>query len=303
MRRPCTEEAGRKGALLARNSGMSYVAGPMRFTTLVLLLALPGCASSDPSAPSVASDTSDALTAKAQAVPTVSFAADWSSHADGPITSGGKVRVHYDLARLPSCRAQYMGFPAWDILAHWSVDGGPASSIPVTVLNGTVRSAVEPIVDVPAGKTLQFWFSASDEYGCTQWDSNYGKNFSFPLAAPTTPTLSFRSDWSVTQLGTPKAGGTLEIDYDVARLPTCRSTYGANPAWSVSVDYRFDGGPVQSAPLTQLNGSSAPKVVPALLAVPATAHSVELWFENGDVSGCHAYDSAYGQNYRFSVAP
>jgi hypothetical protein len=42
---------------------------------------------------------------------------------------------------------------------------------------------------------------------------------------------------------------------------------------------------------------------PLVVEVPAGATQVELWFNNTDNTGCVAWDSRYGQNYRFDVSP
>lgn len=63
---------------------------------------------------------------------TLTFAADWSVTQSAPVISGGKATIHYDVARLPDCRATYQGFPAWGIVAYWAVDGGQAFTAPVT---------------------------------------------------------------------------------------------------------------------------------------------------------------------------
>jgi len=34
-----------------------------------------------------------------------------------------------------------------------------------------------------------------------------------------------------------------------------------------------------------------------------TSGELQVWFENGNRWGCHAYDSSYGSNYRFTVSP
>ncbi len=94
------------------------------------------------------------------------------------------------------------------------------------------------------------------------------------------------------------------VDYDIDRLGQCRAMYMNYHAWSVDMQYRFDGGPVQSAPVTLGYGqynSEFRRQVPAFIPVPAGAQTLELWFVNGDRKGCSAYDSRYGQNYVFAV--
>jgi hypothetical protein len=46
---------------------------------------------------------------------------------------------------------------------------------------------VEPVLDVPAGATdVWFWATNNDAFGCSEWDSDYGKNYHFPVFAAAT---------------------------------------------------------------------------------------------------------------------
>jgi hypothetical protein len=96
------------------------------------------------------------------------------------------------------------------------------------------------------------------------------------------------------------AGGDVWIDYDIRRLPWCRQTYTGLQTWDVHVQYRVDGGGVQAAPLTALAAGGQRVSAPARLSLPAGSHSLELWFENDDRTGCVAWDSQYGANYVFA---
>ena len=266
-----------------------------RLAPFACLLVAAGCGGqlSPSSSETVAADTA--------APPTLSFAADWSIVQSGPVLSGGKVTLHYDVARLPNCRATYHGFPAWGISAYYAVDGGQAFTAPVTQFqNGTVN-AVDATIDVPPESDLAVWFGASDEYGCQQWDSNYEQNFHFALVADA-PALHFRfPGWSNDQSAPLAAGRDFLVDYDIRRLPYCRQDYNSLQTWDVTVGYRFDGGPAQSASLTRSPNDYNRVQAPARLAAPEGAAVVEMWFENHDRTGCQTWDSAYGANYRFSL--
>jgi hypothetical protein len=234
-------------------------------------------------------------------LPLLGFGADWSVTQSGPIVSGGQARLHYDVGRLPACRAWYRGFPAWDIVAYWSVDGGPTKSAVVTQLQGSQRVPVDVTLDVPPGRDLALWFHASDEFGCDQWDSDFGRNFHVALA-PGLPTAHFRwPSWSDDVDGTPAAGADFLVDYDLRRLPGCRQGYNGLATWDVTVDYRFDDGLVGAASLTRTSDGYTRVAAPAQLHAPADARSVELWFEAEDRTGCQAWDSAYGTNYTLAL--
>jgi hypothetical protein len=95
-------------------------------------------------------------------------------------------------------------------------------------------------------------------------------------------------------------GTTVDIDYDFRRLPQCRSTSGANPAWSITMFSQIDGGAVSSTELSlTVDGSEIQQ--PGHVTLPAGAQTIALWFENDDVYGCNQWDSGYGANYTFTV--
>ena len=108
-------------------------------------------------------------------------------------------------------------------------------------------------------------------------------------------TLRFSKDWSQQQLDDIRAGEQLEIEYDPERLPACRASYRGQPAWNIAAYVRFHPGGEEKS------GSVSTK--PLRLDVPSGATSVELWFQNSDNTGCVAWDSRFGQNYRFDVQP
>jgi hypothetical protein len=246
-------------------------------------------------------DSEIASAASAAPIPTLTFAADWSVTQSAPVVSGGKATIHYDIARLSHCRAQYHGGPAWGIVAYWSVDGGPAFTQPVTQLQGGVNVPVDVTFDVPPGRDLAVWFYASDEGGCGEWDSNYGRNFHFALADGA-PAIHFRwPGFGDDQSAPLRAGGEFLVDYDIRRLPYCRQDYNGYQTWDVTVGYRFDDGSAGSASVTATPTTNQRVAAPARIAAPTGARSVQLWFENHDRTGCQTWDSAYGANYRFDL--
>ncbi len=232
----------------------------------------------------------------AESTPLLTFNADWTNSASGPVTSGGKATIRYDVSRMPACRTWYHGYPAWDIVAYYAVDGGTARYVPLTKLEGTTRTPVDATIDVPVGGNLAVWFHASDAGGCSQWDSAYGQNYNYALATGT-PAVRFLANWTTTTLGDPAAGAELLVDYDPIRLPGCRAMYNGYSAWDIVVHYRFDGGDVQDASVTSVINGYERVGSPARIAAPAGARHLELWFENYDRTGCRTWDSSYGANY------
>jgi hypothetical protein len=112
--------------------------------------------------------------------------------------------------------------------------------------------------------------------------------------------LNFAADYSQTATAPLVAGETVTVTYDASRLATCRGSEGANPGWTITAFYRFNGGDVSSFNVGGLNpnGGGAPDTTFAL----TTSGDLEFWFQNNDVDGCNQYDSAYGKNYHFAVA-
>lgn len=272
-----------------------------RSSTLVFAcLALAACARpNDGAAVHEASTLSAATTA---AIPTISFDADWTIAQSGSLTAGGKAIIHYELSRLATCRATYMQYPAWDVIAEWNVDGGVAFSQSVTVeTSSTTRVGTDITIDVPPGRTLNMWFYDSDEYGCQSWDSNYGRNYSFALD-PGPPTIHFGwPGFDPVVADSLRSGGPILIDYDIRRLAECRGQGDEGTAWDVTAFYSCDGAPAQAQSLTTF--TSAGRVqAPLTFVAPAGAKTLTMWFENAnDDASCTAWDSRYGANYAFAL--
>lgn len=117
------------------------------------------------------------------------------------------------------------------------------------------------------------------------------------------------------------AGGKLHVEYDGKRLrlnQACMGSEGPVSATTVVADWRFNGGPVETAPVETYvesygqacQGHSPPcvrdEVSDVELDVPAEATRLELWFhcQPGFSQGAQAnwkYDSAFGANYTLPV--
>ena len=264
-------------AVLARRAGL-FVLGTA--------LALVGLA-----APAAAAD--------APAAPVLRYSADWTDTVEGVIEANKPVVVDFALERLPKCRNQYAGGDAWGISVEYRVDGGAVQRKSVTELNADRRNDKVPaVLDLPLGaRELELWFVSGDRAGCREYDSRYGANYRYAIGQPAVAT--FGADWSETVAGQVRAGRSLVVRYDTARLPQCRETYNGMTAWQIEVFYRFDGGPAQSRAVTDSTGQAAPTSID----LPPSARRVEVWFRvYGQRSGCTAVDSDYGRNYGFTAA-
>jgi len=111
------------------------------------------------------------------------------------------------------------------------------------------------------------------------------------------PRLVFSANWSESREGKLRAGDAIEIAYDKARLATCASgEQGGIPQWSITAYYRVGDGAVHAVTVAGLNAQQ-----PALI-VPEQQGELELWFEATNRWGCQAFDSGFGENYRFAVS-
>ncbi|HEX4459560.1 MAG TPA: DUF6209 family protein [Polyangia bacterium] len=223
--------------------------------------------------------------------------------AVGSLTAGGEAIVHYDLARLPTCRATDLQVPAWNVIANWRVDNGLAVSQSVTTdTSSTTRVGTDITIAVQPGHALDLWFYDSDDTACQTWDSNYGRNYSFPIE-PGPPTVRFPwPSFDPVVVDTLRAGGPILIDYDIRRLAECRGHDDQALAWDVIAFYSFDGAPAQSQSLTTPSSSTDRMQTPITIMAPAGAATLTVWFENeNNDNTCRAWDSRYGANYVFAL--
>jgi len=119
-----------------------------------------------------------------------------------------------------------------------------------------------------------------------------------------TATIRFRRDQvssGVSRLGRLRPGGVMRIEYDPLRLLS-----DAEPREVVSHVRFAPSGEQRSAvlrfPVTVSQarpGTSKPAAYD--VTIPDDAALVELWFERRGPTGSDAWDSRYGQNYRFTV--
>lgn len=118
----------------------------------------------------------------------------------------------------------------------------------------------------------------------------------------TATAITFGADWSVHTDGILTAGTTGKVVYDEDRNPICRGEQNGAPAWSVTGHVRVAGGAEQTFEAAGFRPSGG-KGPATLTLPPVLGGDVELWFEVGNRWGCHGWDSAFGKNYRFDLAP
>ncbi len=111
-------------------------------------------------------------------------------------------------------------------------------------------------------------------------------------------TIRFEGNFEERVTGTIQKGRKARIVYDAARLTQCRGEQGGSPFWAISGNYRIGSGPVRTFPVAGLNADPQG----ATIDLDASGE-LQVWFENTNRWGCHAFDSDFGQNYRFAVKP
>lgn len=321
----------------------------MRSSTLITLLTLslglvlqPACGGEPDSS---VDETLPAVGGKADStqptVATLSFAADWSESQSGVLTAGGQAAIDYDEARLPNCRASHNGNPGWQITAYLKfLPSGAVSDAELFAHQTKPTGEVDyytwekqtPLLSIPAGtESIEVWFKnvSAFDHPCTEWDSDFGRNYHFAVEAGPSATLSFNQDWTIGRKGQLVAGGTLVVSYAPERMQSIAA--GSSPYFSFFaskyhcygygcceqeyqqvVHARFaSGGAFVAFPIPA--GQSSVQI-----AIPADADQVEIfvdadvytttWYCGGapgpkyrQPTPDHFYDSNYGKNFLFDL--
>jgi hypothetical protein len=129
---------------------------------------------------------------------TITFARDFTQRASTTLRLGQSARVVYDAARLPGCRAgDQGGIPQWSLTGFARIGDGPVVSFPVAGLNAPASA---PSITLDRVGELQVWFQANNRYGCSEYDSNYGRNYRFAVALPANaPSWVGNGNWVVSR--------------------------------------------------------------------------------------------------------
>ena len=141
-----------------------------------LFAGLPACAPGDPDAIEEHAEEAEGALGEAR----ITFGADFSETVSGKLRAGDPIEIAFDASRLSTCRGEQGGVPQWAITAHYRVNGGSVHAITVA---GLMAESPALIVPESAG-TLEIWFSITNKWGCHAYDSNFGENYRFQLAAP-----------------------------------------------------------------------------------------------------------------------
>lgn len=139
---------------------------------------------------------------------TLTFARNFTQTTSTTLRLGQTARVVYDAARLPGCRAEQGGVPQWSITGFARIADGPVVSFPVAGLNAPAGGATFAL---DRTGELQMWFQATNRYGCSEYDSSYGRNYRFAVALPANaPSWVGNGNWVLSRATC--SGGPCDAD-------------------------------------------------------------------------------------------
>lgn len=164
---------------------MSYANSAAWFLlTASLAVGSAACSSAGADLEDISGELGQAATAEA----TVVFHANYTTEVRGTLERGKRLKVLYASSRA-RCQSTYMGNPAWSVTAWYRWNGGEVRSVQVAGMRSD-PSAPEPGIALDATGDLEMWFQNNDRYGCNSFDSDFGKNYHFQVAASTTEPTS-----------------------------------------------------------------------------------------------------------------
>ena len=194
---------------------------------------------------------------------------------------------------LPSDAVAPSGFVRWRVRLDQGVPG------PSTPDVTTTQVQVVPFLALDGGGRLfdhnRFPGELDNYVLAWEWDFKVTRADAVcpPTGDPPPARVVFRADHGEEQIGGIVPGGALRVEYDAARLTTCRHSQGGNPLWDITAHVRWE-------PSFALAHASV-RDGAATFTVPAGTQHVMMWFENTSASGCQAWDSDFGANYHFDV--
>jgi len=145
--------------------------------SLILALSLVFTACAAPAADETNVSSSESALGEAG---TITFGADYRVKIDGSLQKGKTVRVDYDANRLTQCRGDQNGHPAWTITGYWKIGDGPVRSFEAGGFSPS-GGTQPPVLKLDASGDLQVWFQNTSLWGCSAYDSDFGKNYHFAV--------------------------------------------------------------------------------------------------------------------------
>lgn len=264
-----------------------------RIWSPILVACLAAACASEPDVGDVPVGDEETGKADVASTPTLSFSGSAGGRVEqsGPLVAGHRARIRWSLDRIRDCRGETGGSQAWGATAYVRA-GGRTETFAVSELQGGQTRPVDALFTVPDAAELEVWFSVNNRWGCIAYDSANGANYRFSVQPAATASLRFGADWSEKLTGSLGDGGTLSIDYALARMAKCP----ASSPWMVT---RVDGARATARQLYPTGNDAARATT--VLSLPAGANTLEVWFERRSRYGCTEVDSNFGDNYFFQV--
>src|SRR5690242_20342652 len=127
----------------------------------------------------------------------IQFLKDWREFQHGAIQRNGRLKIEYDMHRLPHCFSKWRGAEFGDITAHvrfhprGEIVGGSViapvrdQEDPPGMVIGHVPSPFETAVPDDATRA-EAWFHNfyQTDTRCDAWDSRFGANYWFDISGP-----------------------------------------------------------------------------------------------------------------------
>jgi hypothetical protein len=146
-----------------------------------LFLCLSGCSAAPEDSPE---DSGESRLGENAA--TIVFAANRAPTVRGKLVAGTRVTVEYDAARSGCSGSTNDGKPAWSTTGRFRVGGGLEHDFFAAGHNpdGSPQAILPSFVLPARVGDLELWFETGGLWGCHVWDTDFGRNFHFPVSAP-----------------------------------------------------------------------------------------------------------------------
>ena len=218
-------------------------------------------------------------------LPSIDFTGDWKEITHGQLGVGRDFRINYDGSRLPGRPTMY-GKPAWKIYVEYKFNNG--KDFKSEDLGSGENNMFTKVISIPIeAEVVVMWFKHWSYYGGYNYDSDYGKNYHFPI---TRPSIVFTEDWKEDVHGELEAGEDFDLFYNSKRLKE-----GAE----ITAQMKFVGDEVVDKKLHAKENSFYQT---AIISIPDDAEKLVMWFYRKGVDGNKHYDSDFGKNYHFRLS-
>lgn len=127
----------------------------------------------------------------------IRFTADWKEVVERPLNAGEHLRIEYDLQRSPRLRGSYEGKRAWDVIGWVRFHPGAdlySGSVVAPMQSAEARPVPLVVPIPPSARQADVWFANVQQPNLWEWDSDFGRNYTFDVKSPPVPELQYRTD-------------------------------------------------------------------------------------------------------------